>query len=99
MSGDELVGRANELRDANDLWPAAVALAPELRPLRDVLEDRLGRPALLSGSGATLFCLYPSIEHALAAGRFLMEDPGSRLASARVAACDLAGPDPAWRFP
>jgi 4-diphosphocytidyl-2-C-methyl-D-erythritol kinase len=99
MSGEALAKAAATLRDANDLWPAAVALAPELAALREASERVLGRPMLLTGSGATMFCLYPSLDHAVAAGRTLVEVLVSGLAEARVAACDLAGPDPVWRFP
>jgi 4-diphosphocytidyl-2-C-methyl-D-erythritol kinase len=59
-----------ELQPANDLWPAAAALLPGLGPLREGLADLLGRPVHLSGSGPSLFALYPSPRAALrAAGR------------------------------
>ena len=59
------------LRDANDLWPAAVAVAPILGEVRTVLEAQLDRPVLLTGSGSTLFALYPSSGDAADAGRSL----------------------------
>ena len=99
MSGEALAESAASLRDANDLWPAAAAVAPELPALREAAERALARPVLFTGSGATLFCLYPSPGHAVEAGRSFVEHLRPRIADARVAACDLDGPDPAWRFP
>jgi len=64
LPADELVGRAAELRDANDLWAALVALRPGLEQLRATLESRTRRPWLLSGSGPTLFALYASLAEA-----------------------------------
>ena len=63
------------LRDANDLWPAAVRLRPDLAGVRDELEARLGRPVLLSGSGPTLLALYASVAAAKMAGSALRADP------------------------
>ncbi len=48
------------IEPANDLLPAAVALLPELEPLRQALAGLLGRQVHLSGSGPTLAVLYPS---------------------------------------
>ncbi len=42
------------LRDANDLWPAAVSLAPALGTVREELERLSDRPWLMSGSGSSL---------------------------------------------
>ena len=52
---------------ANDLFPAAAAIVPGLVPLRRALSRLLGRPIGLSGSGPTLWALYPSATEALAA--------------------------------
>ena len=41
----------------NDLEPAAEAVEPRLRPFREKLEDAVGRPALLAGSGSTYVVL------------------------------------------
>ena len=99
MSDDELVARAAALRDANDLWPAAVSLEPRLGALRDELETRTGRPWLLTGSGSTLFALFPSAAAAAATGRQLASDVPERLEGAIINAVDLIGPAPIWRFP
>jgi 4-diphosphocytidyl-2-C-methyl-D-erythritol kinase len=99
MDGGALAEWALALRDANDLWPAAVTLAPILGELRTVLEEQLARPVLLTGSGSTLFALYPSSGDAADAGRSLAALALPELAGARLSAVDEVGPDPAWRFP
>lgn len=56
--------RAAVLASANDLLPAAAAVVPGLVPLRRALTRLLARPIGLSGSGATLWALYPSHDDA-----------------------------------
>ena len=87
------------LRDANDLWPAAVSLAPALGVLRDELERRSDRPWLMSGSGSTLFAIHESLAAAVAAGRSLVASESEELTGALINAVDLVGPDPLWRYP
>ncbi len=48
----------------NDLYPAAVALAPELAEWRGLLEELWGRAVLLSGSGPALFAFFPRADEA-----------------------------------
>jgi 4-diphosphocytidyl-2-C-methyl-D-erythritol kinase len=55
-----LIERAGVLASANDLWPAAAAVVPGLASLRRALTRLLARPIGLSGSGPTLWALYPS---------------------------------------
>jgi 4-diphosphocytidyl-2C-methyl-D-erythritol kinase len=55
-----IVALAPELREANDLWPAALRVLPALAELRYELEQTLMVPFLMSGSGPTLIALYPS---------------------------------------
>ena len=62
-----LVDRAGILAVANDLIPAAAAIVPELVGLRRALRRLLGRPVGQSGSGPTLWVLYPSVSEAEAA--------------------------------
>jgi len=100
LSGDELVAWAARLRDANDLWPAAASLAPALATMRQSLEASTGQPWLLSGSGSTLFALYPSAAAAAESGRLLeLSAPSEAIEGAIINAVDLIGPDPIWRFP
>lgn len=60
----DLVARAGVLASANDLTPAAFVVIPELLALRRGLSRQLGRPIGLSGSGPTLWSLYPSVDAA-----------------------------------
>jgi 4-diphosphocytidyl-2-C-methyl-D-erythritol kinase len=55
-----IVALAPELREANDLWPAALRVLPALAELRYELEQTLMVPFLMSGSGPTLIALYPA---------------------------------------
>jgi len=85
MRAVDLVRRAGALAVANDLAAAADVLAPGLRPLRRALMRLLGTPIGLSGSGPTLWALYPSLDGAEAArdrvaeelDRGLLESPGA----------------------
>jgi 4-diphosphocytidyl-2-C-methyl-D-erythritol kinase len=84
MRADDLVRRAGVLAVANDLANAADLLAPGLRPLRRALTRLLQVPIGLSGSGPTLWALYPSLDGAEAAAgrvreevaRGLLDSPG-----------------------
>ena len=67
MRADDLVRRAGALAVANDLANAADLLAPGLRQLRRALTRLLGVPIGLSGSGPTLWALYPAKDAAEAA--------------------------------
>ncbi len=62
-----LMERAGVLASANDLLPAAAVVVPGLVGLRRGLTRLLGRPIGLSGSGPTLWALYPSREEAAVA--------------------------------
>lgn len=57
----DLVARAGVLATANDLANATATIVPALRTLRRALARRLGRPVGQSGSGPTLWALYPSV--------------------------------------
>jgi 4-diphosphocytidyl-2-C-methyl-D-erythritol kinase len=56
--------RAAVLASANDLLPAAAAVVPGLVQLRRALTRLLARPIGLSGSGPTLWAIYPSLDAA-----------------------------------
>ncbi len=60
LTTTSLLERAGVLASANDLLPAASVVLPELVSLRRGLMRLLGRPVGLSGSGPTLWALYPS---------------------------------------
>lgn len=74
----DLVARAGVLASANDLLIAAADVVPGLVAFRRALFRAVNRPVGLSGSGPTLWTLYPSeddaaaaavtVGHALAAG-------------------------------
>jgi 4-diphosphocytidyl-2-C-methyl-D-erythritol kinase len=67
LSATDLLARAGVLASANDLLAAAILVAPELVGVRRALTRLLGRPIGLSGSGPTLWTLYPSLREAQAA--------------------------------
>ncbi|TME12193.1 MAG: hypothetical protein E6I65_04315 [Chloroflexi bacterium] len=74
MRAPELLLRAGVLAAANDLANAADLLAPGLRPLRRALTRLLGVPVGLSGSGPTLWALYPSLDDAEEAARRVRDE-------------------------
>jgi 4-diphosphocytidyl-2-C-methyl-D-erythritol kinase len=67
LSAGDLVARAGVLAAANDLLAAAILVEPRLVAVRRALARVLGRPVGLSGSGPTLWALYPSVVEAEAA--------------------------------
>jgi 4-diphosphocytidyl-2-C-methyl-D-erythritol kinase len=99
MSGARLAEIASDMADANQLWPAAASLSPELVDRRETLERATDWRWALSGSGPTLFCVLPSLEHAVAAGTRLAADRPAELAGVMLCAVDLDNPDNAWREP
>ena len=64
LSAADLVARAGVLAAANDLLAAAVLVEPRLVGVRRALTRTLGRAIGLSGSGPTLWTLYPSLVEA-----------------------------------
>jgi 4-diphosphocytidyl-2C-methyl-D-erythritol kinase len=64
MSARQLIERAGVLAASNDLLPAAAAVVDGLVALRRALARLLARPIGLSGSGPTLWALYPSTDEA-----------------------------------
>jgi 4-diphosphocytidyl-2-C-methyl-D-erythritol kinase len=92
------VGPPADADEPNDLWPAAVSLAPALAEIRGELERRSGRPWQMSGSGSTLFATFESVAAAASVGRELVASESEVLGGALFAAVDLIGPDPEWRY-
>ena len=84
MSGEGLLQRAAALASANDLLAPARAVAPWLRPFDHALRRLLGRPLSLSGSGPTLFLLYPSQREA---------EEGATLIATAIASGELVAPE------
>jgi 4-diphosphocytidyl-2-C-methyl-D-erythritol kinase len=72
LHADRLLDRAGVLASANDLAAATAAVVPAIVGLRRGLARVLGRPIGQSGSGPTLWALYPSAEDA-AAGAALVD--------------------------
>ncbi len=99
LDGHALLGWADRLRATNDLWPAARRMMPELAAQRRELERSTARPWLLSGSGPTLFALYPSLEEAHAAGVQVVTAASALLGTMTFQAVDLEGRDAVWRYP
>jgi 4-diphosphocytidyl-2-C-methyl-D-erythritol kinase len=67
LRAGDLVARAGVLAVANDLAAATAVLVPTIVPFRRGLGRLLGRPVGQSGSGPTLWALYPSLDEAEAA--------------------------------
>jgi 4-diphosphocytidyl-2-C-methyl-D-erythritol kinase len=65
----DLLAMSADMAAANDLFPAACSVAPGLEAFREALADFLGRPTGQSGSGPTLWVLYPTGQRAGAAAR------------------------------
>lgn len=99
LDGPELAELAPSLREANDLWPAAVRLSPELDRLRDELERALDRPFLLTGSGSTLVGLHASPGEATVAADRLARDRPAVARHATVIATATAPATPAGASP
>jgi 4-diphosphocytidyl-2-C-methyl-D-erythritol kinase len=77
LSATDLLARAGVLAAANDLLPAAAAVAPGLVGLRRALTRLLGRPIGLSGSGPTVWTLYPSLGEAELAAELVADAVGA----------------------
>ncbi len=69
LAADRLLERAGVLAAANDLAPATAILVPAIAMLRRGLGRLLDRPVGQSGSGPTLWLLYPSESAAAAAAQ------------------------------
>lgn len=72
LSASQLAARAGVLAVANDLIQAAAVVVPELAPFRRSLARLIGRPVGQSGSGPSLWAIYPSRGEAEAAARAVL---------------------------
>jgi 4-diphosphocytidyl-2-C-methyl-D-erythritol kinase len=82
MTARALLVRAGILAHANDLMPAAQHVVPGLVALRRGMIRALGTAVGQSGSGPTLWVLYPSVEDATAAAEAVRD----ALADGRIVA-------------
>jgi 4-diphosphocytidyl-2-C-methyl-D-erythritol kinase len=71
LTGSDLLEGAVELARANDLTTAAASVAPGLGAFVAALEKLVGRPVCQSGSGPTLWSLFPTLAEARKAVRFV----------------------------
>jgi 4-diphosphocytidyl-2-C-methyl-D-erythritol kinase len=71
LTSAALVVRTAELAGANDLRAAAASLVPGLAGFLTALEKLVDRPVCQSGSGPTLWTLYPTLAEARKAARFV----------------------------
>lgn len=79
LAGSDLPPQLRDLGPlGNDLYPAAVALAPVVGEWRAELAARFGRPVFLSGSGPSLAAYFLDDEEATAALDIV--PPGARMA-------------------
>jgi 4-diphosphocytidyl-2-C-methyl-D-erythritol kinase len=83
LTAAKLVERAGILAVANDLSLATSAVVPALLPFRRAVGRLVGRPVGQSGSGPTLWVLYPSLEAA---------EAGAARVRDALAARDLVAP-------
>jgi 4-diphosphocytidyl-2-C-methyl-D-erythritol kinase len=79
------------LREANDLWAPAARCSVTLTAARAAAEGLLGRSVLLSGSGPTLFAVYPSEADAARAAETVRSHRRPELAGAVVIATSTSG--------
>jgi 4-diphosphocytidyl-2-C-methyl-D-erythritol kinase len=88
LSTADLVARAGAMTVANDLLPAIALVVPALVPFRRAISRLLGLPIGLSGSGPTLWGLYPSEANAAEAAELVR----AALADGRLAAPGTGDP-------
>ncbi len=92
IDGLTLAATTAMLRDANDLWAAASRLSPGLAAARDAAARTLGRAVLLTGSGPTLFAVYPSEAAATRAAITLQTARPAELEGAAIMTTTSIGP-------
>ena len=103
LRASDLVARAGVLAAANDLAAAAAVVEPSIVPFRRALRRLLGRAVGQSGSGPTLWAIYPSLEAAEAAAvevraalsELRMSVPGDRPPAIEATTIVAAQPTPA----
>ncbi|MEX1344129.1 MAG: 4-(cytidine 5'-diphospho)-2-C-methyl-D-erythritol kinase [Candidatus Limnocylindrales bacterium] len=91
VDGMMLAASTAVLRDANDLWPPAARLLPELAATRDLVSRTIGRAVLLTGSGPTLVAVYPSESAATRAAAALGASSAPELEGATIISTSTLG--------
>jgi 4-diphosphocytidyl-2-C-methyl-D-erythritol kinase len=71
LTAASLMARAEDLASANDLQAATASIVPGLRAFTSALQRVVDRPVCQSGSGPTLWALYPTLIEARKAVRFV----------------------------
>lgn len=79
LSTADLVARAGALTMANDLLAATALLVPALIPFKRALSRLLHRPVGMSGSGPSLWALYPSETEAADAAELVRDALGTQV--------------------
>lgn len=103
LTAVRLLAIAEELSAANDLLAAAASIVPGFRGFIDTLERLVRRPVCQSGSGPTLWSLYPSLAEARKAARFVRQAaingtlPLVGIGEPFIAATTIAGGTPLTR--
>jgi len=91
IDGPALSAATRRLGDTNDLWAPATRLSPALAVAHAAATDILGRSLLLSGSGPTLFAVYPSEAAARRAANTLQSERPFELEGAAILATTSIG--------
>ena len=91
IDGMTLAATTAMLRDANDLWEPASRLSSELAAARDAAASVLGRAVMLTGSGPTLFAVYPSEAAATRAAITLQTERPAELEGAAIMTTSTIG--------
>ncbi len=91
IDGMTLAATTAMLRDANDLWGPASRLSGELAAARDTAATILGRAVMLTGSGPTLFAVYPSEAAATRAAITLQTERPAELEGAAIMTTSTIG--------
>jgi len=91
VNGLTLAATTAMLREANDLWAPAARLSPGLRAAHEAVAGVLDRAVLMSGSGPTVYAVYPSQAAAARAATTLQAAAPPQLEGATIIATSTIG--------
>lgn len=91
VDGMTLAATTPMLKEANDLWPAARRLLPDLAGTRELVGRVTGHPVLMTGSGPTLVTVYPSQAAATRAAAVLEAASAPELEGATIISTSTIG--------